>query len=625
MCGICGILAIDPEKEVSPTSLERMSVSLNHRGPDDEGSIVEARIGLAMRRLAIIDLEQGHQPMANESGDIQAIQNGEIYNFGSLREQLRGQGHQFATHSDTEVIVHLYEEQGLDFAKSLRGMYAIAIWDRPRQRLVLARDPYGIKPLLYTVAGGLLTFSSELKSLLASRNVSRTISPNALRQYLMFNWTPGTDTILDGVKTLEPGHMLISEGGDVSVRRFAGPRSAASVDEIAADSDDSMAEQLLDRLRDSVKAHLVADVPVGVLLSGGVDSSLLAALAAEQTTSLKTFSIGFDDPRFNELPQARLIAERYSTDHHELVVDPDITALLPRLVETFDQPLGDSSTLPTFLVSELATQHVKVALSGEGGDELFGGYNSYAADLLARRIGPLASLARPIADRLPDSNSRFPDRAKRFARGASLPPMERHCSWLEVWSEEAINEVVTAHIRMASTSDPLAVFRRRYAASAGLDWLTRFQDLDVGTYLVGDLLMKTDLASMAHSLEIRVPFLDHAIADFAYGLKRRQKVRGRQKKWLLRHAARNLLPSEVLNAPKRGFSIPAAAWLRNELSEYATDTLSESSLRRQGFFEPTVIQRLLREHIDGRHDHSRRIWGVLTFTLWADRFGATLA
>lgn len=626
MCGICGIAALRPEAEISASRLEQMCEALRHRGPDDVGHLVQDEVALAMRRLSIIDLEHGQQPMSNESGDVYAIQNGEIYNYASLGRDLRERGHELVTHSDTEVLVHLYEEMGPDFVRELRGMFAIAIWDRRRHRLVLARDRYGIKPLLYAESKGALAFSSELKSLMQWGQIDRTVSVLALEQYLRFNWVPGVDTIFEQVHSLAPGHMLIAEGGETRIVRFADPTSA-DAQIVAADlGDETLVEELLRRLRDSVRAHLVADVPVGVLLSGGVDSSLLVALAAEQVADLQTFSIGFDNPRFNELPRARLVAERFATDHHELIIDSDIAALMTRLVETFDQPLGDSSTMPSYLVSELAARHVKVALAGEGGDELFGGYNSYAADLLSRWVGPLASLAEPLVRRLPDTNSRYPDRAKRFAQGAALSPVARHCSWLEVWSDETIAQVLTDRSRpLRQAVEPLSVFEQRYAAAGRWNWLTRLQDLDVGTYLVDDLLMKTDLASMAHSLEVRVPYLDPIVADFAYGLSARKKIHRWRKKWLLKKAAEELVPTEILKAPKQGFSIPAAAWLRDELRDYATDALSEATLRRQGFFEPDVVHALYREHLDNKEDHSRRLWGVLTFTLWAEQYGARVS
>ncbi|HYH52925.1 MAG TPA: asparagine synthase (glutamine-hydrolyzing) [Solirubrobacterales bacterium] len=620
MCGICGIAALHPDADIDDVRLGRMREALQHRGPDDAGTHLARGVGLAMRRLAIIDLEAGRQPMYDESGSVAVVQNGEIYNFASLRQELVERGHRLETHSDTEVIPHLYEDEGPLFVRRLRGMFAIALWDEKRRRLLLARDRYGIKPLLYSERDGLINFSSELTSLLESGEVDRTVDPDSLGAYLRFNWIPGEETIFAGVKSLPPGHLLIAEDGKTRIEQFAEPADGAPAEASGSSAEEASAE-LLRRLRESVTAHLVADVPVGVLLSGGVDSAMLAALASEQVSRVKTFSIGFEDPRFNELPRARLVAERYGTDHHELVVDPDVTALMPRLIEAFDQPLGDSSTVPSFLVSELAAAHVKVALAGEGGDEMFAGYNSYAADRLGRRIGHLAALGRPLVERVPDGRTRYPDRAKRFVRGAALPPVARHCSWLEVFSQEQIESLMLrppSNRKVASEG----FFADRYGRSSDRNWLTRLQDLDVGGYLVDDLLMKTDLASMAHSLEIRVPYLDAAIADFAYDLAPNQKLRGTKKKWLLRKAAERLLPIEILKAPKQGFSIPAATWLREDLREYATDALSAETLSRQGFFDPGAVEALYREHLEMREDHSRRLWGLLMFTLWAERFQA---
>jgi asparagine synthase (glutamine-hydrolysing) len=620
VCGICGIAALHPDAGIDDVRLGRMREALQHRGPDDAGTHLGRGVGLAMRRLAIIDLEAGRQPMYDESGSVAVVQNGEIYNFAALRQELVDRGHKLETHSDTEVIPHLYEDEGPLFLRRLRGMFAIALWDEKRRRLLLARDRYGIKPLLYSERDGVINFSSELTSLLESGAVDRTVDPDSLAAYLRFNWIPGEETIFAGVRSLPPGHLLIAEDGETRIEQYAEPAAGAPAESYAGRAEEASTE-LLRRLRESVTAHLVADVPVGVLLSGGVDSAMLAALASEQVSHVKTFSIGFEDPRFNELPRARLVAERYGTDHHELVVDPDVTALMPRLIEAFDQPLGDSSTVPSFLVSELAAAHVKVALAGEGGDEMFAGYNSYAADRIGRRIGHLAALGRPLVERIPDGRSRYPDRAKRFVRGAALPPDARHCSWLEVFSQEQIRSLL---LRPPSNGKVAAedFFADRYGRSGDRNWLTRLQDLDVGGYLVDDLLMKTDLASMAHSLEIRVPYLDAAIADFAYGLTPDLKLRKATKKWLLRKAAERLLPTEILKAPKQGFSIPAATWLREDLREYATDALSPETLRRQGFFDPGAVEALYREHLEMREDHSRRLWGLLMFTLWAERFQA---
>jgi asparagine synthase (glutamine-hydrolysing) len=377
-------------------------------------------------------------------------------------------------------------------------------------------------------------------------------------------------------------------------------------------------EELRGRLRDSVRAHLVSDVPVGVLLSGGVDSSLLAALAAAETAEpLRTFSIGFEERSFDELSDARLVAERYGTRHSELVLRPDAALLLPALADAFDEPFADSSALPTYLVSELAARDVKVALSGEGGDELFGGYYTYAADLLALRIGRLASLARPLVERLPSSSGRasFDYKAKRFARAAHLPPLERHHGWKEIFSPDA-RAALTGR---RSPFDPVDLLRERFAETEGAELLARLQDVDLGTYLVDDLLVKTDRASMTHSLEARVPFLDTVVTNLALALPTRHKVRGLRKKVLLRKAAEPLLPRRIVAGRKRGFSIPAAAWLRGELEPFARETLAAETIRRQGFFDPAAVGRLVDEHVARKEDWSRQLWGLLAFTLWHER------
>src|SRR5438093_4360266 len=489
-----------------------MSATLVHRGPDSEGSYLDGPVGLAARRLSIIDLETGDQPIANEDGSVHVVQNGEIYNYRELRAELERAGHRFRTRSDTEVLVHLYEEEG---------------------------------------------------------------------------------------------------------ERFARP-SPARVEALRAEEEPFLAEELRGRLRDSVRAHLVSDVPVGVLLSGGVDSGALAALAAQESREpLRTFSIGFEESSFDELADARQVADRYDTVHRELVLRPHAALLLPALAEAFDEPFADSSALPTYLVSQLAAQDVKVALSGEGGDELFGGYYTYVADRLAERVGGLAPLARPLVERLPSSSARasFDYRAKRFVRGAHLPPLERHHAWKEIFSADA-RAALTGR---RSAFDPLDVYRARFAETEGSELLARLQDVDLGLYLVDDLLVKTDRASMAHSLEARVPYLDPLVAGFALSLPDRMKVRGLRKEVLLRRAAAPLLPRRIVYGRKRGFSIPAAAWLRGELEPFARETLSAANLERQGFLDPGAAERVLDAHVSGHEDFSRQLWGLLAFTLWYER------
>jgi asparagine synthase (glutamine-hydrolysing) len=472
---------------------------------------------------------------------------------------------------------------------------------------VLARDRFGIKPLAYRHAGDELAFASELDALPHGE-----IDLDAVEAFLAHNCVPAPLSIFADVRKLLPGHTLTWSEGSVELARFArpGPLPARHAEDEA-----ELVEECRARLRDSVRAHLVADVPVGVLLSGGVDSGALAALAAEESPErLRTFSIGFAESSFDELPGARAVARRYDTLHRELTLRPDAALLLPALAAAFDEPFADSSALPTYLVSRLAAEDVKVALSGEGSDELFGGYYTYVADLLAERLGPLAAAARPLAERLPTSTRKvsFDYKAKRFTRAAHLPPLERHHGWKEIFSADARAELIGRR----SAFDPLAAHRERFAETEGHELLTRLQDVDFGLYLVDDLLTKTDRASMAWSLEARVPFMDTVVANFAFSLPARHKVRGLSKKRLLRKAAEPLLPRDVVHGRKRGFSIPAAAWLRGELEPFARETLSASTLRRQGFFEPRAVTRLLDAHVAGSEDLSRQLWGLLAFTLW---------
>jgi asparagine synthase (glutamine-hydrolysing) len=611
MCGICGIASRAGAPDLD--RLAAMTTSLVHRGPDSGGEYVGDAVALAARRLSIIDLAGGDQPMRSAGGTTVVVQNGEIYNYPELRHELERAGRVFRTSCDTEVHLHLYELYGPEYVRRLRGMFAVAVWDSATRRLVLARDRFGIKPLYYRDTGETLEFASELRALPRGE-----VDLDALEAFLAFNSIPAPYSIFRDTRKLPAGHLLVwEEHGGVELSRYARP-GPVPVEELRGADEAELVEELRARLRDSVRAHLLADVPVGVLLSGGVDSAVLAALAAQETSdALHTFTIGFAERSFDERVDARLVVERYGTNHHELLVQPDPTILLPALAEAFDEPFADSSALPTYLVSSLAAEHVKVALSGEGGDELFGGYYTYAADLLADRLAPLAGIARPLVERLPSSSAKasFDYKAKRFVRAAQLPPLERHHGWKEIFSPDARAELLGRR----SAFDPVDLYRARYAETEGADPLARLQDVDFGIYLVDDLLVKTDRASMAHSLEARVPFLDSVVTNFAFALPAKHKVRGLSKKVLLRKAAAPLLPREIVHGRKRGFSIPAAAWLRGELEPFARSTLSPDVLRSQGFFEPAAVQRLLDEHVARKEDWSRQLWGLLSFTLWYER------
>jgi asparagine synthase (glutamine-hydrolysing) len=622
MCGICGLVSLQGGP-VDRQLLEEMNATLVHRGPDSGGVAVDGGTGLAARRLAIIDLATGDQPLTNEDRSVTVVQNGEIYNYRELRAELEARGHRFRTSGDTEVLAHLYEERGPRFAEALRGMFAIAVWDARNRRLVLARDRFGIKPLYYRLTAETLSFASELKALLRQPGFSREIDPDAVDAFLAFSFVPAPLSIFREARKLEPGTLLVWDAGrdDVAVERYAQPRPVHAR-ETRREGDAELAAELLERLRDSVRAHLIADVPVGVLLSGGIDSCTLAALAAEAEGRVSTFTIGFDEREFDERALARLLAERYGTDHHELLVRPDAIELLPALAGTFDEPFADSSAIPTYLVSQLARRHVKVALSGEGGDELFGCYNYYAGHGLARRLAPIAPLLRPLVERLPTSTSKASSldwRAKRWVRAAQRSPLERHYAWKSVFTPEERAALVRRERR--PDGDAFDLLRPHFAATGGAEELARLMGLDVALFMVDDMLVKTDRASMAHSLEARVPILDPVVAELALALPSRLKVRGLEKKRLLRRAVAPLLPREILEGKKRGFSPPIGNWLRNELQPLARDVLSPASVRAQGFFRPDVVTRLIDDHAARRADNSRKIWALLTFALWYDRYG----
>jgi asparagine synthase (glutamine-hydrolysing) len=622
MCGICGIYDFSRRQAVDAAVLERMNASLFHRGPDAGGIHLDGPVGLAARRLAIIDIAHGDQPMLTGDGDICVVQNGEIINHLELRAELERDGVHFRTGCDTEVLPYLYLRDGPEFVSRLRGMFAVALWDRRRKRLLLARDRFGIKPLYYAFGHGRISFGSELKALLREPAFSREVDPAALRSFLAFNSIPAPMTIFGAARKLAPGHVLLcdADAAEPQLIRYARP-APAPVADLRSEPAPELAEELRERLRESVSAHLLADVPVGVLLSGGVDSSTLAALATGASSArVSTFSIGFRERSFNELELARQVAQRYGTDHHELVVSPRIADLMPKLTAAFDEPFADSSAVPTYLVSELAAAHVKVVLSGEGGDELFGGYETYAADLLALRFGPAAARLAPLVERLPSTDGRvsLDYRAKRFVRAAGLAPLERHHGFKEIFSHAQQERLLQPRWRRAP-ADPLAPLRERFGETEGAPLLARLQDVDLGIYLADDLLVKTDRMSMAHSLEARVPFLDPVVAELALALPTKLKVRGMAKKRLLRQAAAPLIPSTIVKGRKRGFSIPAAAWLRGELAPLARDLLSPERTRAQGFFQPGFVTELLEDHVARRQDYSRQLWGLMTFSLWSEQ------
>ncbi len=612
MCGIAGLLSLDGATPPDPTALAAMSAALAHRGPDGEGVLYDGPAALAVRRLAIVDIPGGAQPLAGEDGRVQVVCNGEIYDHARWRRELARRGHRLRTRSDCEVLAHLYEERGPQFVAELRGMFALALWDARRRRLVLARDRFGIKPLVYAVVGGRLAFASGLQALAALPELRREVDLEALGTYLAVNAVMGERTMLSGVRRLCPGHLLVADAHGIRVERYARDLPARRGDE-RAEPLPVLAGAVRETLRDSVTAHLQGDVEAGVLLSGGVDSGLIAALAPR---ALKTFSVGFTERAFDELAGARAVARRLGTEHHELVVGPEAAYELEAVARAFDEPRGDATALPYWLAARFAAERVKVVLSGEGGDELFGGYQTYQADLLGRPATRAAALAGPVLAAWPASAGRLPlgFRLRRLARAAGLGALERHHAYKEIFGA---GERARLLVR-AGGGDPLAEYRARFAESAGADRIARMQDLDVGTLLADDLLVQTDRAGMAHGLEIRVPFLDREVAALALSLPRRAKVSARTTKRVLRLAAAPLLPGAVVHGPKRGFCAPAAAWLRGPLAAFAADVLAGETLRRQGFFRPEAVHATLARHLARREDLSRPLWALIAFTLWHD-------
>lgn len=622
MCGIAGALALDPRATLPEALARTMCDVIVHRGPDDEGLLTDGPLSMGMRRLSIIDLEGGQQPIWNEDRSVAVFQNGEIYNFNELRRDLEARGHTFRTNSDTEAIVHLYEEYGDDCVEHLRGMFAIAVWDQPRRRLLLARDRLGIKPLYYAEEKDRLLFGSELKSLLAA-GMDRTIDRQALHDYLTLTHIPAPQTIFRSARKLEPGHRLIVEDGRIRKERWwqldLTPASFSSEGEII--------EAVRDAVDDAVRSHLVSDVPLGVFLSGGVDSaSLVACMRRHHTGPLKTFSIGFEEKTFNELDRARIAAQHFETEHHELMVTPDATALVPELVASFDEPYADSSAIPVLCVARLAREHVTVALSGEGGDEIFAGYKTYSATLLAgwyRRFvpGPLRKLVPPIVDRLPVSHDRvsFDYMAKRFVRGAEEPTMASHLAWKAIF-DEARKSALYADGGEGNEST-LRLFDAAAAGVPDRDILAQLLAADTIVGLEGDMLVKADRMTMATSLEGRVPLLDHPLVELAASVPSRFKMKRMTKKYLLRTAMEPWLPHETLHGPKQGFNVPIPSWLTGPLRERVHDTLAPERIRATGLFRPEVVSELVRAHEAKERDCSRDIWTLLMFQSWYDAIG----
>jgi asparagine synthase (glutamine-hydrolysing) len=618
MCGIAGIVQTHPDGAVDTAAIHRMCEAIVHRGPDDEGIFVKGGVGLGMRRLSIIDLAGGHQPVFNEDKTISIVFNGEIYNFLELRSELLARGHLFSTHSDTEVIVHLYEDFGSECVQKLRGMFAFAIYDERAGRLLLARDRLGKKPLHYAVQNGTLLFASEMRSILAVRPELAKLDRPALLQYMYFGYIPDPATAFEPIRKLPPGHLLEFEKGKVCVRQYWDFPQYGTYEPA---SEEELLEELEFRLAEAVRIRLIADVPLGAMLSGGVDSSTIVALMARATSQpVKTFSVGFKHADFNEAPYARLVAQKFGTDHHEMVFEPDLVDTVEMLTHHLEEPFGDSSMLPTYFISCLARKHVKVALSGDGGDEAFGGYDRYRIHLEDRSYKWIPKWAGLWYRELIHPMIPYHVPGRNLAYSISLPWQERYTEGVSLQSFQREMGILSQDF-VRSDRNPLQSFREYLDKAPATDPLSRVLYLDSKTYLPGDILTKVDRMSMATSLEARVPLLDHVFLEWVTALGPQWKMpKGEQKFILKKLAARVGVPSEVLNRPKQGFALPLGTWMCGELKELVSTTLLDAQTLQRGYFQPSGVKRMLDEHLQGRRDHSARLWRLLIFELWYRNF-----
>jgi asparagine synthase (glutamine-hydrolysing) len=621
MCGIYGILALDGAQGRSPETLDRMGDSIIHRGPDDAGAFVDGELLLGMRRLSIIDVSGGHQPVKSEDGQVVVVCNGEIYNFRQLRSELESLGHRFATLSDSEVAVHAYEEWGDAFLQRLEGMFGIAVWDRRRRRLLVARDAFGVKPIYYTSTARELIFASEAKAILAVPGVSTRLDPAALAQFLAVGYVCAPNSIFAGMRKLEPGCMLVVERGRIATRRYY--HMPPSVDATRSDAD--WIAEVRSELERAVHDQMVADVPIGAFLSGGIDSSAVVAFMSRHSSQpVKTYSIGFEGSSgaevFNELPYARQIARQFGTDHREIVVQPDVVTLLPQLVWHMDEPIADAALMTTYLVSKFARQDVTVILSGVGGDEIFGGYRRYLDEHYrslyqrvpqAVRRGIIAPLARALPS---DRHSRLLNKvrlAKAFLLADALPFEQRYAAYMQVFDAQERRELLRGKVE--GFDDCIA---RGFAAALTGDPLRRLMDVDFATQLPDDLLLLTDKMSMAVSLECRVPLLDQRLVELAARMPGGVKMRGGELKHVMKRALEGVLPHDILHREKRGFGAPVGAWLRAELAPMMKCLLSRESIARRGLLDPAAVERTILEHEQLRADRTDHLLGLLNLEIW---------
>jgi asparagine synthase (glutamine-hydrolysing) len=618
VCGIAGVHEWTGRRRPDRTVVAAMLDTIVHRGPDDHGLHADDRTALGTRRLSIIDLERGHQPIANEDGTIVVAFNGEIYNYRELRARLRANGHVLRTEADTEVIVHLYEELGEECVHELRGMFSFAVWDTRRRRLFLARDRLGIKPLYWTQHNGQLAFASEIKALLRAPGVRASLDHEALAAFLLLKYVPAPRTMFAGIHALPPGHVLTCDADCARVRRWWDLSFRPTT---PPPTEHDAVAQLRALLEDAVRSHLMSDVPFGAFLSGGVDSSAVVALMSRELgRPVSTFAVGFAGPDevFSELPYARMVAERYGTDHHEVLIGArDFVEHAEKVVWHLDQPIADNACLPNYLVAELASRQVKMVLTGEGGDELFAGYARYAGErmtpLFERLPGPLRSAGAAFARRSPGRSR------SQVALYALCQPGERRrlASWFALMHPEARAELAAGALAAAvRRTPPESLFAGPLERTDAIERINRMLYVDTVLWLPDDLLARGDKTSMAASLEARVPLLDHRLVEFAAGLPPGLKVKGLRRKYLLKRAVRDLLPEAILTRSKKGFPVPMSEWLRGDAREFCHDLLSPATVRRRGLLDAGAVARILREHDSGAAEHGAVLWALISVELW---------
>ena len=631
MCGICGILRIDPAAERPGEGLvSAMAMTLMHRGPNDDGTWLDEDIALGFRRLSVIDLSYaGHQPMTNEDGTVVIVFNGEIYNFQELKEKYRLEehGHVFKSRTDTEVLIHLYEEIGLDMIPELNGMYAFAIWDTRSKSLHLVRDRYGIKPFFYQKDDGHFRFGSEIKAIIADDRVARKPSIQALHDFLTFNYIPGTQTAFEGISEVPPGHyMSVSAEGGITTKRYWDLDFSVDAG-ITEEQAISRSYELMDK---ALQRRLIADVPIGVFLSGGLDSSTLVALMHKHVDEpIHTYSVGFRDQSFNELPYARIVAEAFNTTHREVTITVDMVRdMLPKYLSFTDEPYGDGSAIPTYFISELAKDEVVVVLSGEGGDEAFAGYDTHAAYNIYRQARKIPGFIRngvlkPLVNCLPVSDKKlsFEFKAKRFLGGLDLPPEEAHLWWRIVLGEAEKFDLYADGVAAPGSLQPsVRHFQAAYEHCGADEILSRLMYIDSTVFLPDDLMIKNDRMTMAHSLEARVPFTDPELTGFLAQVPSALKMKNRRKKHLMRRAMENDLPDSILDKKKVGLEMPYSRWLKTELKDLMMRYLGPANIERTGLFRVNAVQALIDDHLAGRRDNGRPLWGLLNYMMWYELY-----